>query len=151
MNYMWVLFPMAVAWTIVATLHDLENKKIPDKIHIAAAVVGIMFSATISTDFLIQSILYGGFFFLVGFFVSISGGWGGGDGKFLGALGTYFYLTPVLFLLSMLAATFFFKAYFLYTGQDPGDIPREDWLEKGVPFLPAFLLAEFFLAIALIL
>jgi len=146
-----ILFIIAFVWTGLATWHDLKKKKIPDSIHIAAAFGGLMISSAISFQAFLYSLLYGGFFLLVGFLVSVTGGWGGADGKFLGALGTYFHFSPVLFLLSLLVSTFGFKGYLVATGRDPGKIPREEWLEKGVPFLPAFLAAEVLMAFILLI
>lgn len=137
-----ILFAVGIFFTGIATWSDLKTKTISNRIVFLTAIMGVLFSFLVSPGHLITSLIVGGIFLAVGFIISVSGGWGGGDGKFLGALGTYFHPIPIVFLMSLIASTMLFKSYLILTGKDPGQIPREEWMEKGTPFLPAFLLTE---------
>ncbi len=141
MNLTSYLFFVGILWTVLLTIKDLRDNQIENRYLLVVALVGLVINLLISNSFFVDSLIYGGFFLLIGFLVAISGGWGGADGKFMGVLGIYFHPVSILLLVSLIFSTVVFKAYLLLTDQDPGDIPREEWLEKGVAFFPSFLLA----------
>lgn len=141
MNFL-LLFATGIVITIINIVFDLKTKRLPNKYQLLFAATGLIISYSISFHQFFNALVTGGIFLLVGFIIAVSSGWGGGDGKFLGVLGTFFHPYPVLFLLSLMFSTMLFKLYIVVTGIDPGDITREEWEEKGIPFTPSFLLAE---------
>lgn len=142
MTSLGILLVLGFLFTGMAIFFDFRKKMIPHWFIFISWVVGLGVNLSISFDYFLNSLIFSIIFFMVGFLISISGGWGGGDGKFLAVLGAFFHFNPVFFLLSIIPATIVFKAFLIYSGKDPGKISREKWLEKGVPYTPAFFLSE---------
>jgi Flp pilus assembly protein protease CpaA len=96
---MFPLIPLIVAFagSIYAALWDLKTTEIPDEIPHAMIIFALLFygiQSIIESNYWIflNSLLYGGGIFVLGFIMYYAGQWGGGDAKILAAI---IFLLPV--------------------------------------------------------
>jgi len=96
---MFSLIPLIVAFagSIYAALWDLKTTEIPDEIPHAMIVFALLFygiQSIIESNYWIflNSLIYGGVIFALGFIMYYAGQWGGGDAKILAAI---IFLLPV--------------------------------------------------------
>jgi len=117
-----LLIAIALIGSFAAGIYDLKTTNIPDKVCIVMIILGLLLyvlNGFLTNDFttLLNSLLFGGIFLIIGLLMYYAGGWGGGDGELLIAIGILlpslsFVRTQFPFALSFFINTWFVGAIY---------------------------------------
>ena len=115
-----VRIAIAVIGSSIAGLWDLKTTDIPDALVIAMIILGFsinFYEGFLTGDFslFIDSLVFGGIFFVFSFAMYYFGQWGGGDGELLIAIGVLLPTLPSTFSKTLLpfSISFFINSIFI--------------------------------------